>query len=120
MIDGRTACELDPRSTAAEEITASGKTSLHMYASTERSITMATKKVASLSSTLLARKGEAGPANVVTPTPARDETVKLTVKLTPDEHMWLLQLGLRSRPRRSNQEMIRDAVLQYLDAEEQQ
>jgi hypothetical protein len=57
---------------------------------------MATKKVASLSSTPRARKGEAAPVNVVTPTLARDETVKLTVKLTPDEHMRLLQLGLRS------------------------
>jgi hypothetical protein len=77
---------------------------------------MATKKVASLSSTLLARKGEAAPANVVLP--ANNETVKLTVKLTPDEHLRLLQLGLRTRPRRSNQEMIRAAVLQYLDAAE--
>jgi hypothetical protein len=40
------------------------------------------------------------------------------VQLTPDEHLRLLQLGLQTRPRRSNQEMIRDAVLQYLDAAE--
>jgi hypothetical protein len=80
---------------------------------------MATKKVASLSSTLLARKGEAAPGHVVTPTPAREEVVKLSVKLTEDEHLRLMQLGLRSRPRRSNQEMIREAVLRYLDAEEQ-
>jgi len=80
---------------------------------------MATKKVASLNNTLLARKGEAAPALVVPPTPAGEETVKLTVKLTPDEHLRLLQLGLRTRPRRSNQEMIREAVLQYLDAEEE-
>lgn len=79
---------------------------------------MATKKAASLSSGLLARKGEASPAHVVTPPSASDETVKLTVKLTPDEHLRLLQLGLRTRPRRSNQEMIREAILQYLDGEE--
>ena len=79
---------------------------------------MARKPVASLKSTLLARKGEASPAHVVTPTPASDELVKLSVKLTPEEHMRLMQLGLRSHPRRSNQEMLHDAVLQYLDAEE--
>jgi hypothetical protein len=77
---------------------------------------MATRKVASLNSGILARKGEAAPAHVVTPTPASAEMVKLTLKLTPDEHLRLLQLGLRTRPRRSNQEMIREAVLKYLDA----
>jgi hypothetical protein len=79
---------------------------------------MARKPVASLKDTLLARKGEASPAHVVTPTPASEELVKLSVKLTPEEHMRLMQLGLRRRPCRSNQEMLREAVLQYLDAEE--
>jgi hypothetical protein len=77
------------------------------------------RKPASLRSTLLARKGEASPAHVVTPTPASEETVKLSVKVTPEEHLRLMQLGLRSRPRRSNQEMLREAVLQYLEVEEQ-
>jgi hypothetical protein len=77
------------------------------------------RKPASLRSTLLARKGEASPAHVVTPTPASEETVKLSVKVTPEEHLRLIQLGLRRRPRRSNQEMLREAVLQYLEAEEQ-
>jgi hypothetical protein len=77
------------------------------------------RKPASLRSTLLARKGEASPAHVVTPTPASEATVKLSVKVTPEEHLRLIQLGLRSRPRRSNQEMLREAVLQYLAAEEQ-
>jgi hypothetical protein len=77
---------------------------------------MATKKAASLNSSLLVRKGEAASAHMVPPPPASDDLVKLTVKLTPDEHLRLLQLGLRTRPRRSNQEMIREAVLQYLDA----
>ncbi len=80
---------------------------------------MARKPVASLKDTLLARKGEASPAHVVIPTPASDELVKLSVKLTPEEHLRLMQLGLRSRPRRSNQEMLREAVLQYLDAQEE-
>jgi hypothetical protein len=79
---------------------------------------MATKKAASLNSGLLVRKGEASPAHVVTQPLVSEDLVKLTVKLTPDEHLRLLQLGLRTRPRRSNQEMIRDAVLQYLDAAE--
>jgi hypothetical protein len=79
---------------------------------------MARKAVASLKSTLLARKGEASPAHVATPPPASEEMVKLTVKLTPEEHLRLLQLGLRSRPRRSNQEMIREAVLRYVDEAE--
>ena len=77
------------------------------------------RKPASLRSTLLARKGEASPAHVVMPTPASEELVKLSVKVTPEEHVRLVQLGLRSRPRRSNQEMLREAVLQYLEAEEQ-
>jgi hypothetical protein len=77
------------------------------------------RKPASLRSTLLARKGEASPAHVVSPTPASEETVKLSVKVTPEEHMRLIHLGLRSRPRRSNQEMLHEAVLQYLEAEEQ-
>jgi hypothetical protein len=79
---------------------------------------MARKPVASLKDTLLARKGEASPAHGVTPLPAGEALVKLTVKLTPEEHQRLLELGLRSRPRRSNQEMIREAVLQYLAAAE--
>jgi hypothetical protein len=79
---------------------------------------MARKPVASLKSTLLARKGEASPAHVVTPTPASEDMVKLSLKLTPEEHMRLMHLGLRSHPRRSNQEMLHEAVLQYLDAEE--
>jgi hypothetical protein len=77
------------------------------------------RKPGSLRSTLLAHKDEASPAHVVTPTPATEELVKLSVKLTPEEHMRLIHLGLRRRPRRSNQEMLREAVLQYLDAEEQ-
>jgi hypothetical protein len=79
---------------------------------------MATKKAASLSGTLLPRKGEAAPGHVVPPAPARETTVKLSVKLTDAEHLRLMQLGLRSRPRRSNQEMIHEAVLRYLEAEE--
>lgn len=62
----------------------------------------------------IARKGEASPAHVATAMPAGDETVKLSVKLTPEEHMRLMQPGLRSRPRRSNQKMIREAVRRYL------
>ena len=79
---------------------------------------MATKKAASLKSTLLATKGEASPAHVATPPATGEEMVKLSVKLSTEEHLRLLQLGLRSRPRRSNQEMLREAVLRYLDAEE--
>ena len=79
---------------------------------------MARKPVASLKDTLLARKGEASPAHVVTPTAASEELVKLSVKVTPEEHLRLIQLGLRRRPRRSNQEMLREAVLRYLEAEE--
>jgi hypothetical protein len=75
---------------------------------------------ASLKDTLLARKGEASPAHVVTPTPATEESVKLSVKVTPEEHRRLMLLGLRSHPRRSNQEMLREAVLRYLEAEEAQ
>jgi hypothetical protein len=75
---------------------------------------MARKPIASVKDTLLARKGEASPAHVATAMPAGDETVKLSVRLTREEHMRLLQLGLRSRARRSNQEMLHEAVLRYL------
>jgi hypothetical protein len=75
---------------------------------------MARKPAASLKSTLLARKGEASPAHTVMPPPASEDMVKLTLKLTPEEHRRLVQLGLRTRPRRSNQEMVREAVLRYL------
>lgn len=76
------------------------------------------QKPGSLRSTLLARKGEASPAHVVTTPPASEELVKLSVKVTPEEHRRLMQLGLRSHPRRSNQDMLREAVLRYLEAEE--
>jgi hypothetical protein len=79
---------------------------------------MARTSAASLKSTRLARTGEASPAHSVTPPPASEDRVKLTLKLTPDEHRRLVQLGLRTRPRRSNQEMIREAVLQYLEEAE--
>jgi hypothetical protein len=75
---------------------------------------------ASLKDTLLARKGEASPAHVVTPTPATEDSVKLSVKVTPEEHRRLMLLALQSHPRRSNQEMLREAVLGYLEAEEAQ
>jgi hypothetical protein len=42
------------------------------------------------------------------------------VKVTPEEHRRLMLLGLQSHPRRSNQEMLREAVLGYLEAEEAQ
>ena len=77
------------------------------------------RKPASLKDTLLARKGEASPAHVVTATPAGEELVKLSVKFAAEEHLRLMQFGLRSRPRRSNQEMLREAVLKYLDAAEE-
>jgi hypothetical protein len=74
---------------------------------------VATKKVASLKSTILAHKGEASPASA-----NGDTLVKIAVKLSQDEYTRLMQLGLRSHPRRSNQKMVREAVLRYLDAEE--
>jgi len=77
---------------------------------------MAIKKAASLNSGLLARKGEASPAPVVTQPPAAEDLVKLTVKVTPDEYQQLLLLGMLSRPKRSNQEMLHEAVVQYLEA----
>ena len=79
---------------------------------------MATKKVASPKQHAACPQGRGGPGIVVSPTPAGEQTVKLTVKLTEDEHQRLLYLGMRTRPRRSNQDMIRAAVLQYLEEAE--
>jgi len=79
---------------------------------------MARKPVASLKSTLLARNGDASPPPVAMPSPASEEMVKLTVKLTPEEHLRPLQLDLRSRSLRSNQGMIREAVLRDEDEAE--
>ena len=79
---------------------------------------MAKPKPAILTGELIAPKGEAAPAHVSAV--ALDDIVRVTVKLTPEEHLRLMQMGLRSRPRRSNQEMIREAVLRYLDVEEGQ
>jgi hypothetical protein len=77
---------------------------------------MATKPVASLKSTLLARKGEAAPTPTKPP-PLRADMVRVTLMLSADEHVELVKLGLMTRPRRSNQEMMREAVQRYLKTE---
>jgi hypothetical protein len=62
------------------------------------------------------RKGDASPAQVVTPPPASDDIVRVTVKFSADEHARLVTHGLHYRPRNSNQEMIHDVVMRWIPA----
>jgi hypothetical protein len=118
MIDGRTVVNSSRDRQSRRKSPPSGKSSRRMCASTERNKTMA-RKPAFLKDTLLACKGEASPAHVVTATPAGEELVRLSVKLTSEEYLRLMQLGLQSRPHRTNREILRETVLEYLDAEEE-
>jgi hypothetical protein len=72
---------------------------------------MATRKTAPLDSGLIARKGEAAPATVGSP---RQEPIAVTVKLNPELYWELKQWGMRTKPRKTNQDMIVEAIQAYL------
>jgi hypothetical protein len=72
---------------------------------------MATRKTAPLEGGLIARKGEAAPATVGSP---RQEPIAVTVKLNPDLYWELKQWGMRTKPRKTNQDMIVEAIQVYL------
>jgi hypothetical protein len=74
---------------------------------------MATRKTAPLDGGLIARKGQAAPA--ATPTAsATKETIAVTVRLDPQLYLALKSRGVSFRPRKTNQEMIVEAIKAYL------
>jgi hypothetical protein len=72
---------------------------------------MASRKTAPLDSGLITRKGEAVPAAVGTP---RQEPIAVTVKLDPEMYWELKHLGMQTKPRKTNQDMIVEAIKDYL------
>jgi hypothetical protein len=83
---------------------------------------MAKAKTAALDSSLIARKGMAVPAqaspmtSTATPTEEkpREEPIALTVKLEPELYFQLKRRGMRTKPRKSNQALIVEAIKAYL------
>jgi hypothetical protein len=74
---------------------------------------MATRKTTALDGGLIARKGQAAPAAVPTAT-ATKETIAVTVRLDPELYLALKGRGVSYRPRKTNQEMIVEAIKAYL------
>jgi hypothetical protein len=74
---------------------------------------MATRKTTSLDGGLIARKGQAAPAAVPTATATKD-TIAVTVRLDPELYLALKGRGVSYRPRKTNQEMIVEAIKAYL------
>jgi hypothetical protein len=72
---------------------------------------MASRKTAPLEGGLIVRKGEAAPAAGGTP---RREPIAVTVKLAPELYWELKQWGMRTKPRKTNQDMIVEAIQAYL------
>jgi hypothetical protein len=87
---------------------------------------MAKAKTAPLESSLIARKGTAVPAQAspmtsattVTAEKPREEPIALTVKLDPELYFQLKRRGMRTKPRKSNQQMMVEAIKAYLDQQE--
>jgi hypothetical protein len=75
---------------------------------------MATRKTAPLDSGLIARKGEAVPARTAEHT--RAEPIAVTVKLDPDLYFRLKRYGMRTKPRKTNQAIMVEALTDYLAA----
>jgi hypothetical protein len=83
---------------------------------------MAKAKTAALDSSLIARKGTAVPAQAspmmspATPTAEkpREEPIALTVKLELELYFQLKRRGMRTKPRKSNQALIVEAIKAYL------
>jgi hypothetical protein len=76
---------------------------------------MASRKTAPLDGGLIARKGEAMPAVEGTP---RQDPIAVTVKLDAELYWRLKRWGMRTKPRKTNQDMIVEAISDYLTAME--
>jgi hypothetical protein len=74
---------------------------------------MATRKTAPLDGGLITRKGQAAPASVPTAS-ATKETIAVTVRLDPELYLALKGRGVSFRPRKTNQDMIVEAIKTYL------
>jgi hypothetical protein len=74
---------------------------------------MPTRKTAALDGSQIARKGQAAPAAVPTATATKD-TIAVTVRLETALYLALKGRGVSYRPRKTNQEMIVEAIKVYL------
>jgi hypothetical protein len=83
---------------------------------------MAKAKTAPLESTLIARKGTAAPAQAAPMSRAaippeekpREGAIALTVKLDPELYFQLKRRGMGTKPRKSNQALIVEAIKAFL------
>jgi hypothetical protein len=84
---------------------------------------MATRKAMPLDADLIARKGEAAPAQspVPTPPPAANvphgtkDTVALTLRLDPERYRRLVAYAAGFVPRKTHQDILVEALDAYLD-----
>jgi hypothetical protein len=84
---------------------------------------MATRKAAPLGADLIARKGEAAPAQLPTPAtpPAASvphgtkDTIALTVRLDPERYRRLVAYAAGFVPRKTHQDILVEALDAYLD-----
>jgi hypothetical protein len=84
---------------------------------------MATRKAASLEADLIARKGEAAPAQTPAPmttlgssTPhGTRDTIALTVRLDPERYRRLVAYAAGFVPRKTHQDILVEALDAYLD-----
>jgi len=84
---------------------------------------MATRKATPLDADLIARKGEAAPAQLPTPANApastiphgTKDTIALTLRLDPARYRRLIAYGAQFTPRKTNQEILVEALDAYLD-----
>jgi hypothetical protein len=84
---------------------------------------MATRKATPLAADLIARKGEAAPAHIPTPTspPASTrphgtkDTVALTLRLDQERYRRLVAYAARFVPRKTHQEILVEALDTYFD-----
>jgi hypothetical protein len=75
---------------------------------------MPTRKTAPLNGGLIARKGHAAPAPAPATSAATKDTIALTVRLQPELYLALKSRGVSFRPRKTNQDMIVEAIKAYL------
>jgi chromosome partitioning protein len=110
MVDGRTVGEVHAASRSVDEIAQLWKYIVRKYVSMEGVDEMA-RKTAPLDGGLIARKGEASPATVGV---TRQDPIAVTVKLDPALYWDLKHLGMQTKPRKTNQDMIVAAVKAYV------
>lgn len=73
---------------------------------------MATRKTAALDGSLIVHKGEAVPARAAER--MRESPIAVTVKLDAELYWELKRLGMRTKPRTTNQHMIVEAITEYV------